>query len=211
MALRFGLVTAVLGFSFASMWSVPHAAADPTWDLVETTCMSGNGGCPGGYSAGSFTLPLTLGSIEGTGTFINYVTCDGDTGTCTSNVTSSGDYDWNLPVLLPSSGVPYCDASGPTYCHVDVQLTDSPSGEFGEVSFEDNYDDINYDLSFDGRTFGGNWGSDGPIEGCGEFVDCYITGDLVSTPEPSSLPMLLAGLGLVGGAFYFGRKKVLAS
>lgn len=30
-------------------------------------------------------------------------------------------------------------------------------------------------------------------------------------PEPSSLPMLLAGLGLIGGAFYFGRKKVLAS
>jgi hypothetical protein len=26
-------------------------------------------------------------------------------------------------------------------------------------------------------------------------------------PEPSSLPMLLAGLGLIGGAFYFGRKK----
>ena len=29
-----------------------------------------------------------------------------------------------------------------------------------------------------------------------------------AVPEPSSLPMLLAGLGLIGGAFYFGRKKV---
>jgi hypothetical protein len=28
-----------------------------------------------------------------------------------------------------------------------------------------------------------------------------------AVPEPSSLPMLLAGLGLIGGAFYFGRKK----
>jgi len=27
-------------------------------------------------------------------------------------------------------------------------------------------------------------------------------------PEPSSLPMLLAGLGLIGGAFYFRRKKL---
>ena len=26
-------------------------------------------------------------------------------------------------------------------------------------------------------------------------------------PEPSSFPVLLAGLGLIGGAFYFGRKK----
>ena len=32
-----------------------------------------------------------------------------------------------------------------------------------------------------------------------------------SVPEPSSLPMLLAGLGLIGGAFYFGRRKVKAS
>lgn len=30
-------------------------------------------------------------------------------------------------------------------------------------------------------------------------------------PEPSSLPILLAGVGLIGGAFYFGRKKVMAS
>jgi hypothetical protein len=28
-----------------------------------------------------------------------------------------------------------------------------------------------------------------------------------NVPEPSSLPMLLAGLSMIGGAFYFGRKK----
>jgi len=33
----------------------------------------------------------------------------------------------------------------------------------------------------------------------------------VRVPEPSSLPMLLAGLGMIGGAFYFGRKKVMVS
>lgn len=32
-----------------------------------------------------------------------------------------------------------------------------------------------------------------------------------NVPEPSPLPMLLAGLGLVGGAFYFGRKKSKAT
>jgi fibro-slime domain-containing protein len=58
------------------------------------------------------------------------------------------------------------------------------------------------------------------------FADRHVTGselafnaDVVTVnprspspvPEPSSLPMLLAGLGLIGGAFYFGRKKMLAS
>lgn len=38
-----------------------------------------------------------------------------------------------------------------------------------------------------------------------------IDGVATNIPEPSSLPLLLAGLGLVGGAFYFGRKKVVAA
>ena len=32
-----------------------------------------------------------------------------------------------------------------------------------------------------------------------------------AVPEPSSLPMLVAGLGLIGGALYFGRKKAMAA
>jgi hypothetical protein len=44
----------------------------------------------------------------------------------------------------------------------------------------------------------------------GIFVTAQRIQD-VGVPEPSSLPMLLAGLGLVGGAFYFGRKKVLCA
>ena len=31
-----------------------------------------------------------------------------------------------------------------------------------------------------------------------------------AVPEPPSLPMLLAGLVLVDGALYFGRKRVFA-
>ena len=30
-----------------------------------------------------------------------------------------------------------------------------------------------------------------------------------SVPEPSALSLLLAGLGMIGGAFYFGRKKTM--
>jgi PEP-CTERM motif len=33
----------------------------------------------------------------------------------------------------------------------------------------------------------------------------------IGVPEPSSLPVLLAGLGLMGGAFYFGRKRAKAT
>jgi hypothetical protein len=38
-----------------------------------------------------------------------------------------------------------------------------------------------------------------------DCIGCSTTTNPV--PEPSSLPVLLAGLGLIGGAFYFGRKK----
>jgi hypothetical protein len=49
-------------------------------------------------------------------------------------------------------------------------------------------------------------------QGTGDVLDVIsvTTADLARTsavPEPSSLPMLLAGLGMIGGAFYFGRKK----
>ena len=40
---------------------------------------------------------------------------------------------------------------------------------------------------------------------------CQTQGQLFvrdPVPEPSSLPMLLAGLGMIGGALYFGRKKI---
>jgi fibro-slime domain-containing protein len=41
-------------------------------------------------------------------------------------------------------------------------------------------------------------------------ADVLTIGTRSAVPEPSSLPMLLAGLGLIGGAFYFGRKKATA-
>jgi len=41
-------------------------------------------------------------------------------------------------------------------------------------------------------------------------IDC-IGCSISAVPEPSSLPMLLMGLGLIGGAFYFGRKKAMTA
>lgn len=47
-------------------------------------------------------------------------------------------------------------------------------------------------------------GSLGPLTGP---TSSSCTPSLSPVPEPSSLPLLLAGLGLIGGAVYFGRKK----
>ena len=41
--------------------------------------------------------------------------------------------------------------------------------------------------------------------------DADVTISPTSVPEPSSLPMLLAGLGLIGGSVYFGRRKPKAT
>jgi hypothetical protein len=41
-------------------------------------------------------------------------------------------------------------------------------------------------------------------------ADVTIT-PTTAVPEPSSLEMLLAGLGLIGGLLCFGRKKVMAA
>jgi len=45
-------------------------------------------------------------------------------------------------------------------------------------------------------------------DGVNGFFGPNFSASSASVPEPSSLPMLLAGLGLIGGAFYFGRKKM---
>jgi hypothetical protein len=47
--------------------------------------------------------------------------------------------------------------------------------------------------------------------GLGTANGAAAQGEATAVPEPGSLPLLLAGLGLIGGAMYFGRKKVAAA
>jgi hypothetical protein len=191
MVLRFGLICAVLGCLTVTIGGVSRAAADPTYDLVETACYSGNGGCVG------FTLPVTIGTISGSGTYFN-------------------SYDPPLPFsasgdLSVSFSNYFFDSSNPSppncaaHCSVDINLTDNT----GYLNFEDFVSDPFIRLNFDGTTFSGEWGSDGYLSGCGSFASCYISGVLDPVPEPSSLPMLLAGLAAMSGALYLARKKAM--
>lgn len=59
----------------------------------------------------------------------------------------------------------------------------------------------------------GGWAANGAQDLTLAKLDVNGTNLLASSspvPEPSSLPMLLAGLGMIGGAVYFGRKKPMA-
>lgn len=214
MALRFRLLTAIFSFLFVSVGGIPRATAEPiTWNLVETSCFSDDNGCMNLSGTGPIALPLTLGSITGSGTYIDKLGACG--WSLCYTLTTSGDFELSLPNGVPSNPDfgPYCTLVdfGDGACSVDVELKSGPSGVGGVIDFESHNDATNIGLSLNGLTFFGNWGADGSIEGCGSFANCEISGELVSTPEPSSLPILLAGLSLIGGAFYFGRKRVLAS
>ena len=91
---------------------------------------------------------------------------------------------------------------------VSIDLTSNDSGVSGYVSWEPPGKAPMPVYIFDVQTFEGFWGSDGYFDGYGEFAQCYIYGELVSAPEPSSLLTLLAGLGLIGCGFCFGRKQL---
>src|SRR5579863_6148260 len=114
MAMRIWLVTAVLCCLFASMWCVPYAAADTTWNIIETGCASGSStACRAPYTS----LPLTLGSITGSGTYISQG--------AQFLFSESGDFTLTnqefYPELLTSGSSSYCPLSGEvTSCLLDV-------------------------------------------------------------------------------------------
>jgi hypothetical protein len=173
MTLRFGLVTVVLGFIFASTYCVPGAAADPFWKMVETTCESSNNGCQEPLG-----LPLVIGTIEGSGFYHD----DG------ANFFEGGNLQTNFPVYLYQFGSRTCLGGA---CRVDINLTSTRSGVSGNFFYEGP---AFIDLEFNGQTFEGFWGSDNRLPGCGTFAQCIISGVLVSAPEPSTAPLLAAAL-----------------
>lgn len=198
MAMRFWLVAAVLGLLFAGTWSIPRAAADVTWELVETGCSNGFNTC--------HQSPLTLGSITGSGTYLSSAPFG-------ANFSETGDFIATFfysPLDITALSPNYC-APADSACNVDISVTSTPAGLTGHFDFESYGDQTAVDLNFNGNTFfAPAWGNDGgALPGCGNLVACSITGELDPVPEPSSLPVLLAGLGMIGGALFFGRKKAL--
>ena len=200
--MRLGPVTVVFGLLCGCLGGIPAAAAAPVWNLVETSCTSTNGGCQTPPN-----LPLIIGSIEGSGTYIS----------SPGSLTESGDLTTNFGNIFHfnSSSSPYCQITPPYpfpyECSVSIDLTDTASGVTGGASLLAPPDGTaNFGLSFEGTTFFGAWGSDSFLEGCGFFAQCFISGDLVRAPEPASLPVLLAGLAMMGGALYLKRKNIFA-
>ena len=182
-----GQVTAVLGFAIVYLCGIPHAAADPSWNMVETACSSNNGGCQAPLG-----LPLTIGATTGSGTY---------TSTAFGPFSESGDFsiDFGQNTNFTSSSPAYCTSPADSQCSVNISLTDTISGVTGILDFVSHGDMTNIQLAFSGTTFSGTWGSDGTLQGCGTFANCTISGELIPAPEPSSGAVLVAAI--IGFAF----------
>jgi hypothetical protein len=81
------------------------------------------------------------------------------------------------------------NSGGSSSYYTPFDLQDYISSNFAEIYLPDNCGPNGNGAC--GFEVGGALASSGPT----------------GVPEPSSFPLLLAGLGLIGGAFYFGRKK----
>src|SRR5579863_1646063 len=141
MVLRSGLVTAVLAYLYVYMSSIHPAAADTIWTLEETACSPIEiGGCDNGH----LSLPLVIGSIEGSGTY--------DSGPF-GEFSESGDFTLTLSsFVFGSAAAPYC-AFIDTNCGVHINVTSTDAGVTGDFNFENTQGPITY--GFNGLTFGG--------------------------------------------------------
>jgi hypothetical protein len=191
MTLRSGIITGALGFMLALLCSLSPAAAGPVvWNLVETTCTSHNGGCQ------NFSDPVTIGWIEGSGTYLSEGSLFSETGSFQTNL---GDV-----FHFGSSSPPYCPVYI-NYCSIAIDVTSGGSGVFGSLYVKGLDGVNNASLGLRGLTFAGSWGSDSSLIGCGTFASCEISGVLVAMPEPSSASILIAAL--LGCAFVSFRAR----
>jgi hypothetical protein len=179
------------------------ARADPvTWNFVETSCSSANGGCSGYGGGQPFTLPVAIASITlpSSGNFSGsyIVDCIVDCGASACTVTATGDFTLTTGITgmppIPSSNWVEAYCGGPIVdCApgraVDISVAESNGVLSASIFAELNNADINL------GDMGGVISSDGTAVGCGSFVTCDITGYwALAVPEPSSASLLAGGL-----------------
>ena len=149
------------------------------------------------YSADGYTadIPaLTLASydaLQGLSTSLSALTLDFNSFTPNALATTAFtfftifDSDQSCDFLAPTS----------TSCTID------PSALTADTTY-------NYELDFSDRI-------EATVDGALVYTDFDVRTDgtfttAAAVPEPASLPMFLTGLGLMGAALYFGRKKGMA-
>jgi hypothetical protein len=172
------------------------ARADPvTWDFVETSCTSENGGCNHDPNQPPLEPPLpqvvaTFSSPDPGGFYILNTTLPNEPPNDT-NFT----FQW-----YTTAGVPFIIAPElePSLCGCEWAI--EWAGPPTLVFYEQSATSANISLPFFGGGFGSitaSIGSDGFIAGCGFFAQCTIAGfwEQSSVPEPRSITLLGAALG----------------
>jgi hypothetical protein len=168
------------------MLSAASAQSGVVWTFIETSCISGNGGCQ------NLNLPAPVAQLS------------------LPDINSSGHYLYETPPVPPiemgdtdfflSWGIPAIYAApvvkGGTPALIwDIAFASSAIGLGISIEFlglPPNSGNI------DVGTIGGSIGADGLMPGCGLFAQCSITGfwTLTSVPEPSSF-VLVSALGVI--------------
>lgn len=140
-----------------------------------------------------------------------------------------GTQGWSLPTAADMALVDAFDASTPSAfadlfvypgANVPYEGTDPVSGAFdSEVSF-DGLPAVSLACASAYFNTGAAWcdGNDGATgDWAGSILDdgqfseqLFVRRAEASVPEPSTLALIFAGLTMIGGAFYFRRKKITA-
>jgi hypothetical protein len=208
------------------------ASADPAWEFTSP----GNSYTDGTWDfATAFTVNNAV-TATGLGYYADPVTGNAD-GNPVAFYQCADTACLTTGTLLAQTDVTNIYALDGHFRYVTIApitLIAGDSYEVAGVSNTDNYtwDDPGYTVDPDISLLPGLSGQDGRWEAIGtpDFLTTSNEEDLGSedgywgpnvffgtptfvgaVPEPSSLRMLLAGLGMIGGAFYFGRKKKITA
>lgn len=169
----------------------PAAATPITWNFVETSCTSYDGGCTDSLPSKIASLTVPDGNFSG-----SYVV------DCSLNcsVSSSGNFslEW-----MPFGGMVDVPSSISTW---DAICEYGACGEIVDINIESSAGALSVDI-FEGLNTGyvdiqgnnlnttGGYGSDLFAVGCGTFAFCVIGGYWVeAVPEPWSITLLATAL-----------------
>lgn len=189
---------ALLVMGSVAMLAPPAAHAGVSGTFYETACYEENPAgpmCPTSRSGSFFfsgPLPAALAQFSSPDNSGTYSFSQSDVAP-TPVITGNTDFQFawgNGEFHAPASPDRCFNSSFVDFCRWNITWAASAAGFSIRVDF---IGDLNANIDI--GDFGGMIGSDGTIQGCGEFAECFITGYwLSSVPEPSSLAVLATSL-----------------